>query len=414
MTWTDVAFVGVVVLCAWALRRRRAAPLSASARAESEPQPERAGPAPDEVDLGALVLGATAGLERVRYAGPDRPLTVVAGEGCAEALRTALLGVREVTPEAETLVVVSEYRGEGRLRVGQRPHTDETTGPSEPYESLLACARAGGGEGWVHAGAGFGVQLPLAPTMPPAEREALPDVHDLPWEEHYAALLARASFSTLRQRAYRFARWAQFVAYYALEHRLATILCPGVGLAVDPWVFAAFGGRVVALDRARTPLAALAAPDPRVYSAAGHDAWDAEQSVVWVNATSPHSCGVRTPDLGDAELRARLAARVCFLQGDQARLPLPDAAVDVVFATNALPRGDDAEREAVYAEWLRVLQPGGLIYASMHNAYGICDEARARFAAAGLTEIDLGTATGTVEAPPPRGRGAFFVRGSSG
>jgi ubiquinone/menaquinone biosynthesis C-methylase UbiE len=51
-------------------------------------------------------------------------------------------------------------------------------------------------------------------------------------------------------------------------------------------------------------------------------------------------------------------------------LPIDDHSVDVIFATNALPREDPTLRERALAEWLRVLRPTGFIFCAMHNPYG--------------------------------------------
>lgn len=64
---------------------------------------------------------------------------------------------------------------------------------------------------------------------------------------------------------------------------------------------------------------------------------------------------------------AALDSRVFFHQGDIARLPFPDASFDVAVSRNVtwLMR----EPRAAYAEWLRVLRPGGKLLVFDANWY---------------------------------------------
>jgi ubiquinone/menaquinone biosynthesis C-methylase UbiE len=92
------------------------------------------------------------------------------------------------------------------------------------------------------------------------------------------------------------------------------------------------------------------------------------------------------PELQRAEVREDLLQRIRFEQSDWAQLPLADGSVDVVFATNALPRGNDALRVDVLKEWTRVIRPGGLVFCTMHNDPGL--DPGGFFEKRGLVRID--------------------------
>jgi len=258
--------------------------------------------------------------------------------------------------------------------------------------------------------------LRVSPT-PRSGRRGLrsfdPEVRDLPWEARYTRMLEHCREQDLRDDAYRFAGWAEALVSYARRHGARTAACPSVGLNVDPWLLAAGGLRVVAFDRAAAAIEAVAHPGRRrqVYSAAAKLAWTLEDASRWADGVSPHAFGA-SPDLGHPDVLAALGPRVVALVGDWARLPLAGGAVDVLFATNALPReeGDEALRAAVLAEWGRVLRPGGVAVVCMHNAGQLAREARAFFAARGLREVEVRDP----DAPPPGPAGAFQVVRSSG
>jgi len=57
--------------------------------------------------------------------------------------------------------------------------------------------------------------------------------------------------------------------------------------------------------------------------------------------------------------RHGVAPRVSFLRGDMRSLPLPDGALDAVFAADVLELFDRADLRTVCAELFRVLRPGG-------------------------------------------------------
>ena len=60
---------------------------------------------------------------------------------------------------------------------------------------------------------------------------------------------------------------------------------------------------------------------------------------------------------------------VTFLCGETSRLALPDASVDVVFASNLFEHLDEPALEATMAEVARVLEPGGRLILLQPNYY---------------------------------------------
>lgn len=115
------------------------------------------------------------------------------------------------------------------------------------------------------------------------------------------------------------------------------------------------------------------------------------------------------PPLEVDHVREALRQRISFLHADWANLPILDCSVDLVFATNALPRGSDAERVAVFDEWVRVLRPCGVVYIAQHHA-GADWGLESLLLERGLCASDFLRGEG-----PPKGwRGAFQIRYSSG
>jgi SAM-dependent methyltransferase len=178
------------------------------------------------------------------------------------------------------------------------------------------------------------------------------------------------SFSSLRREVYRFSARAMQVARWSATRAPVRVLIPSVGLCVHPWLFAAASLSVVATDISRTALATLTNPCalPRVYGAKAQERWDIHESAAY---GGQHPEGFEPmPDLENERTCAALRPRIEFIEADWADLPLEDASIDVVFATNALPRGDDETRASVLAEWARVARTGGLIFTQMHNDAG--------------------------------------------
>lgn len=237
-------------------------------------------------------------------------------------------------------------------------------------------------------------------------------LEELSWAERYALLLGETPWSDLREDAYRWSFLAERLASYAARHELRTALCCSVGLNVDPWLLAAAGLRVVAVEEAWPALEATAHPErlPGLYSADAKERWHVRQAHTYVGQVNPEAFDLM-PDLARPEVVAELSRRTLWLRADQGRLPLPPASVDVVFTCNALPRGEEsAPRTALLDEWLRVLRPGGLVVLAMHNARGICREVRGLLSARGLVEVSVRSPDG----PPPGPRGAFAIFASSG
>lgn len=236
-------------------------------------------------------------------------------------------------------------------------------------------------------------------------------LEELSWAARYTLLLRETPWRDLREDAYRWSFLAERLASYATRHGLRTALCCSVGLNVDPWLLAAAGLRVVALDEAWPAVEATAHPGrlPRLYSDA-KERWDIRQTHTYSGHVNPEAFD-RMPDLARPEVVAELSARTLWLHADQGRLPLPTASIDLIFTCNALPRGDEpAPRTVLLDEWLRVLRPGGLVFLAMHNARGICREVRGLLTDRGLAEVSVRAPDG----PAPGPRGAFAIFASSG
>lgn len=339
------------------------------------------------VDLDELLRGVAAGLDGVEVRGVGERVLVHAPASAEAALRRAL----EAAPPASTVVQACEFS------LGQEDGV------------VVRAARAGDSDPLT-------LHLRVRPTPRSGGRSLASwdaGLRELPWAERYARQLAECSLHDIRDDVFRFSVWAEWLAAYGRRHGARTALCPSVGLTVDPWLLAAAGLRVVAFDRAPSAVAAVGHPGrrPQVYSAAAKRAWELQDANTWTDGSSPHAFG-SSPDLGHPAVLAELAPRVVALVADWRRLPLGDGAVDVLFATNALPRedGDEAVRAEVLSEWARVLRPGGTALVCMHNARHIGREAAAFFAARGLRETDLRDPA----APAPGPEGAFQVVRSSG
>jgi hypothetical protein len=107
-------------------------------------------------------------------------------------------------------------------------------------------------------------------------REEFPETKDLPWDERYRFLLARATWALLRGKVFRFSKFADSIAARCVEYQLLRVLIPSVGICVHPWLFADRGLSVVATDAAGSALAALSEPArwPRLFSRAAFERWD--------------------------------------------------------------------------------------------------------------------------------------------
>lgn len=199
-------------------------------------------------------------------------------------------------------------------------------------------------------------------------RESYPEIERLPWDERYRYGLERTTWECLREKVFRFSAFAESFANHCFHLGVSHVLIPSVGLCVHPWLFAAKGLTVTATDAATTALNALSEPDqwPRMYSRDAFERWDIAESSSYASQGTPASF-VQLPDLMNPAVRESLRNRLVFSPGDWADLPLRDASVDAVFATNALPRISSIERSRVLREWIRVVRPGGSVFIAQHN-----------------------------------------------
>jgi hypothetical protein len=241
-------------------------------------------------------------------------------------------------------------------------------------------------------------------------REDFLEVKDLPWDERYRVRLERESWSSLRHAVFRFSNLAATLADRCVARGVTTVLVPSVGLCVHPWLFADRGLTVTATDSAPSALAALSDPGrhPNLYSSAAHERWDIAACASYAMIPQPdHFDGM--PALEDDRVREALLHRVTFAVADWAQVPISAGTMDLVFATNAVPRDSAAERVAVLEEWVRVLRPGGVVFIAQHHAaidWGMESFLHER----GFVEVDaLGG-----DRVPAGPRGGFQVRHSSG
>jgi SAM-dependent methyltransferase len=180
-------------------------------------------------------------------------------------------------------------------------------------------------------------------------------------------MLARSSFSSLRGNIYRYGNWASATAEHCVRAEATRVLIPSVGICVHPWLFAERGLSVIATDNAPTALATVESPErlPMLYGRAAKRRWDIDTVALYGGLH--FESFVTMPEIERPEVADPLRQRIEFVRADWASLPLPDGSVDVVFATNALPRGDDELRVRVLEEWVRVIRPGGLLFCAQHN-----------------------------------------------
>jgi hypothetical protein len=251
--------------------------------------------------------------------------------------------------------------------------------------------------------------LDVSLPYPHPEREDLLEGRHLPWDERYRVQLEREAWSSLRDTVFRFSSLAATLADRCVALGMSNVLVPSVGLCVHPWLFADRGLTVTATDSATSALAALSDPGghPSLYSSAAYERWDIATCASFAMIPHPdHFDGM--PLLEDARVREELSRRITFAVADWRQLPVPPGSVDLVFATNAVPRDSAVERVAVLEEWVRVLRPGGVVYIAQHHAgdWGIEPFFRER----GFVEVDcLGGAQ-----VPGGPRGSFQIRYSSG
>jgi hypothetical protein len=348
---------------------------------------------------------------------PDGPTVVEVAhpDRFAASLDAAMRAFRELRPGTQTLVSadVNSYRKEVWIRVLQNGRSDrdrnggveESLAPS--LDSLRAVAERS--RGGVHYWGGNNY-LDVSLPYPNPDREDFLEVKQLSWNERYRVQLERESWESLQHMVFRFSNLAATLADLCLARGMATVLVPSVGICVHPWLFASRGLTVTATDVAGTALAALSEPGchPNLYSSAAYERWDTSTCASFAMIPHPdHFDGM--PALEDDCVREALRHRIAFVVADWARLPVPAGTIDLVFATNAIPRDSGAERVAVLEEWVRVLRPGGVAYIAQHHAGGDWG-VESFFRERGFVEGDFFGG----EQPHEGVRGGFQIRYSSG
>jgi SAM-dependent methyltransferase len=189
-------------------------------------------------------------------------------------------------------------------------------------------------------------------------REHFPSLVQSSWEDHYRQKLERTSWSQLRDAAYRFSSLAIRIADWAVRANAKRVLVPSNGLCVDPWLFADRGLTVIATDISSTALETVRHPErlPQMYGREAKARWEIGESAMYGGSHPASFEGM--PNLADPDVVAALGARLEWIEADWTAVPIEDESIDVVFATNALPRNEIEERRRVVREWARVVRPG--------------------------------------------------------
>lgn len=323
----------------------------------------------------------------VRISLPDDPMTVQLADVSRfksyleEALsafglfngNSALLVCASINSYHRSLCIrfvqgTSRIGGNGEWETGLRP----------AFSKLRDETRRNGGD-FHHWGGNnyFDVSLQFSGPM----RLCSPKVDHLPWNERYLKLLEVGSWDSLRDRVFRFGKYAELFASQCVSFGKSKVFIPSTGLCVHPWQFALQGLQVIATDAATAALDVVSQPLlwPRLYSRMAFERWDAE------NCSTSASQGnfdhfEKMPDLQCKEVSERLRKQISFAVADWSDLPLTSGCVDAIFATNALPRDSSDNRNKVLREWTRVMAPGGLAFIAQHNffepeAYSILQDA---------------------------------------
>jgi hypothetical protein len=357
------------------------------------------------------------GTQEMRVGLPDGPTWVEVDQPdrFAASLDAAIRAFQHLRPGTRTLVSanVNTYRKAVVIRVLQNGRSDRDRGGrveaslARSFERLQSVVQQDGGSLDYWGGNNY---LDVLIPYPNPDRDDFPEVKHLVWNERYRVLLERESWPSLRHRAFRFSDLAARLAARCVARRMKRVLVPSVGICVHPWLFASRGLNVAATDSAETALAALSEPGlrPNLYSTTAYERWDISECASFAMMPHPgHFDGM--PALEDDRAREVLRQRIVFLTAEWVRLPVTSGTVDLVFATNAVPRSSDVEREAVLGEWVRVLRPGGAVFIVQHNP-GADRRAESFLSEQGLCKSDFLEG----DEPLEGARGAFQVLYSSG
>jgi hypothetical protein len=326
------------------------------------------------IDIKNLVTSVPA-LQRLRarIGWPDDPtfVNIANPKQLVACLDEAISAFHELRPTAQTLVdvAVNDVRELVLLRIVQNGYCDhhgQVEAIVEPSFKMLRTVveenngvfHYWGGNNYIDVGFPHGG----------SGRQSFPEVDHLPWDQRYRNLLDRASWWSLRNTAFRFSNLAVGIAGRCIEAKMNNVLIPSVGLCIAPWLFASCGLSVTATDISEVALAALSEPIrwPLIYSHAAYERWDVSTCAAFASVPHPdHFTGM--PALEDEQFVSVLRKRIGFVHSDWARVPLETATVDLVFATNAVPRESIEQRVRVLEEWIRVLRPGGVIFIVQHH-----------------------------------------------
>jgi hypothetical protein len=346
------------------------------------------------------VIGARALLEdivarvpaKVGWPDDDVDLRVADPAELRAAFAECLTKFREYWPNTTTVIdiAVNTYHWKLDVRVKQlavEPERQSTSSfPEALQTAFTALDRAVGADGKTYCWSTcvyFGMMLPI--EVPAGAREDFPKLDTADWDELYRRELERASWRHLRAKAFRFCNHAVELAR-ALHGRAATIAVPSVGLCAHPWIFAEAGLRAIATDISATALAIVAQPErwPRIYGSAAQLRWHIDQTCLHAGVVQPGAFP-RMAAIERADVAAELRSRIAFARADWTALPIDAHAVDAMFATNALPRDNEALAR-VAVEWQRVLKLTGHLFLAMHGAGGL--DIAATFERLGWTATD--------------------------
>ncbi len=90
-------------------------------------------------------------------------------------------------------------------------------------------------------------------------------------------------------------------------------------------------------------------------------------ALLGAQADSAVGVDIDAPTIAHASARYGQGARIRFLEGSCARLPLPDASIDVVVSFETVEHLTAADQPRMIAEFARVLAPGGIVVISSPN-----------------------------------------------
>ncbi|MHC5080577.1 MAG: hypothetical protein ACYTHN_16325 [Planctomycetota bacterium] len=364
----------------------------------------------ERVELGKLMKDAVADLPGVRAAWPEEPqwIALRKREELTEVFRDVVRRFQSVDTVSEVLVSAGIHgvlehplsvsiRGvePSKKDPGLEPDSrDLSPGVSVALKTLGRIVRAEGGEYSHSGGLTCSIHFHRARlSAKPTRFVLLPKPKD--WEERYRLQLDLLCWSMLRSGVFRFAHEAERVADWASVRRLKSVFCPAVGLCIDPWLFAHLGFHVWACDTAPIAIEVLSRPDlhPQIYGSEAREQWDVDKASSYAGGVNPDAFETML-FLEEKEFVEERGERITFNTEDRRGDFIDVGSIDVIFACNALPREEvsEATRPALVAlleSWVRCLNPEGLLFIHVHNAYDVWSEAREYLLTRGLRETSV-------------------------